>query len=1257
MRAFLEGSGQLGEDLLAVDWASTPLGDPDEWPPALRNSVRILLTSRFSMWMAWGPELTFFCNEAYRRDTLGKKYPWALGKPAAVVWSEIWPEIGPRIDRVISTGEATWDESLLLFLERSGYVEETYHTFSYSPLVDDSNRIAGMLCVVKEDTEQVIATRRMATLRDLGTRISELDEAETLAAACERLADNPWSLPFTLIYLFDEEARTAARAGATGFGEETHPAAPSVLAVDDPDSAWPAGAARAGETRLVRGIDQQFSALPRGAWQEPPQDALVVPLAQPGQLAPYGFLVAGLNPYRPVDEAYESFLSLIAGHLAAALTEARAFEFERARAESLARIDQAKTDFFTNVSHELRTPLTLILGPVEDALADAGDPPSAGHRERLEVVLRSSQRLLKLVNSLLDFSRLESGRLTARYERLDLAAYTAELASMFQAAATRAGLTLTVDCRPLPEPPYVDREQWAKIVLNLVSNAFKFTFEGGVTVALREEDGAAVLTVSDTGIGIPEHELPRLFDRFHRVHGARSRTHEGSGIGLALVEELVALHGGTVTVSSVPGEGASFTVRVPLGSDHLPADQVSAGTGLAERTGGVAHQAQGFVSETLRWIEDESEARHHRRPVAASGEKSGRVLVVDDNADMREYVAALLSGEYDVETAADGLEALDRVAESCPDLVLTDVMMPRLDGFGLLERLQSDPATVGVPVIMLSARAGEEGTVEGLEAGADDYLVKPFSARELLARVRVNMELDRTRRVRNTLEGSKRLLDQAQRLARVGSWEVDLASNTIVASEQLLALLERTHDEVEALGYEGFLGTLVHPDDQKTVRRALEEAIDDQVLTYEARVLLPSGEERLVAVHGEVIVSDAGVPQLLRGSVQDITEQRQAELVLARAAGLEEAAAREHSIADELQRSLLPERSFDVEHLDVATYYRAGVEGTQVGGDWYDIIELGAGRTAFVVGDVMGRGVTAAAGMGQLRSAVRAFAKLDLPPAEVLEYLDGIVSDLPRDQIVTCVYAVFDSTDQSLAFANAGHLPPILVSADGATERLGTAGPPLGAGYYGMATEHVHLDLGSTVALYTDGLVERRDRDLDLGIEALEQVLAGRASAPLEQLPEVVVGALLPDGPHDDVAILLTRVNAERFESAVSHRIAGDVPAVAEARRMVAELLTEWQLPEEVVEEVVLMTSELVTNAFVHGRPPIDLRLRRTGTELVVEVRDRAVYRPRRRRARDDDESGRGLQIVSILADRWGSRSTGTGKSVWFSVSLEKVRL
>ncbi len=1259
MRHLFEVSGAVGHDLAAVDWAATPLGVPEKWPPSLKTPVRILLTSKFSMWMGWGPELTFFCNDAYRRDTLGAKYPWALGQPTSAVWSEIWSEVGPRIERVMATGEATWDESLQLFLERSGYLEETYHTFSYSPLADDDGRTAGILCVVSEDTQQVLSNRRMATLRDLGTRPSNLTEAETLASAEEHLAGNPECLPFTLTYLFDAGGRTATLAGSTGFEPADcaghHPAAPASMAVTDTDPPWPIADLARGEAVLVDRLAERFADLPTGAWEQPPCSALAVPLGQPGQDAPYGFLVVGLNRYRALDEDYRGFVDLVAGHLSASITDARAFEFEKQRAESLAQLDRAKTDFFTNVSHEFRTPLTLLLGPAEDALHDEREPLSPAQRERFEVVHRNGQRLLKLVNSLLDFSRLESGRIVSHFEPVDLGRYTAELAAMFETAVARSGLTLTVDSPPLDEPVLVDQEQWAKIVFNLLSNALKFTFEGGIAVAVRREGDRVVLTVRDTGVGIADSELPQLFERFHRVHGARSRTFEGSGIGLALVAELTAVHGGEVTVTSQVGEGSTFTVAVPTGSEHLPADQVSAHASSDE----VPQVATGFVAEALRWLGDGpgGSASPDRR-LAGSGadpaaEGRARVLVVDDNADMREYVAGLLAGEYDVVTATDGLDALAEVARTTPDLVITDVMMPGLDGFGLLEKLQADPATVGVPVIMLSARAGDDGTVEGLEAGADDYLVKPFSARELLARVRVNLELDRVRRVRGTLERSQAMLDQAQRMANVGSWEVDLGAGTVSGSAELLRLVGLEREELEALGYPGAVTALTHPEDLERVQAGLGVAIGSGVsLAYESRLVTGRGE-RLVRVRGEVVRDGAGAARYLRGSLQDVTEQRKAEQALASAAAREQAALREHTIADELQRSLLPERSFDLEHLDLATYYRAGVEGTQVGGDWYDVIDLGAGRTAMVVGDVMGRGVSAASSMGQLRSAVRAFTKLDIPPSEVLEYLDGIVQDLTGDQIVTCVYAVFDSTDQTMRFANAGHLPPLMVDPGGAVQQLGTAGPPLGAGYFGQSSETVQLQRGSTVAFYTDGLVERRGRDLDVGIEQLAEQLRAHATTAVSELPQLFLDALLPEGPDDDVAVLVARVNADPFEAAVSQHLGAHGPAVARARSFVAEQLRAWRVPDETVDELVLITSELVTNAFLHGRPPVDLRLRRSGTEVVLEVQDRAALRPRRRLADDDDEHGRGMLIVSTLADAWGTRSIGTGKSVWATRTVE----
>ena len=1133
MRAMLQRSGQIGHDLLAVDWAATPLGPLESWPRSLQTVVRMLITSRFSMWMAWGPELTFFCNDAYRRDTLGKKYPWALGKPASTVWSEIWPDIGPRIHKVLSTGEATWDESLQLFLERSGYVEETYHTFSYSPLAADDGRIVGMLCVVAEVTQEVISSRRMGVLRDLGARAeSNLGEAEALTQACRQLAASPEDLPFTLVYLLDEGTGTLHLAGSTGFKDE-HAAAADELDPADPGTVWPVGAALAGETVVVDDLASRFADLPTGCWTEPPESAVLLPLAQSSQAEPYGVLVAAANRYRPLDEGYRDFLELVAGQLAGTVNDARAFEFERRRAETLAQLDQAKTDFFTNISHEFRTPLTLLLGPAEDALADPDQPLPDRQRDRVDVILRNGQRLLKLVNTLLDFSRLESGRLEAHLEALDLATYTRELAAMFDAAAERLGLTLTVDCDPLPEEVYVDRDLWAKIVLNLLSNALKFTFSGGITVRLHAEGHEAVLSVTDTGTGIPPGELPHLFERFHRVHGAASRTHEGSGIGLALVSELVELHGGRVSAESEVEVGSTFTVRVPFGSAHVAPRFLARGSG--ESTASALRDARGFLGEVMHLAD---ELRPEATPTAPTtlGGDAPRILVVDDNADIRDYVVSLLAEDYHVDTAVDGADGLAKARDSVPDLVLTDVMMPRMDGFELLAALQEDPLTLGVPVVMLSARAGEEGVLEGLDAGADDYLVKPFTGRELLARVRANLELDRARRVRRQLERSRSLLDQAQRLAQVGSWEVDLSTGAIEVSDEYLRIAGRTREEIAALVYPAAVDDLVHPEDRQRVREVLDAGLDGSEISYEARMLHPDGGSVLVSVHGEVIRDDQGRPEVLRGSVQDITERRAAEEALSLAAANAEAAAREHAIADQLQRSLLPRLTVDLEHLEVATYYRAGVEGTQVGGDWYDVIELGAGRTALVVGDVMGRGVQAAAVMGQLRAAIRAYARLDLPPADLLEFLDGIVRELGENQIVTCLYAVFDPADRTLRLANAGHLPPILVGPDRESHILwGNGDPPLGAGPFTLTPQDIELEADSMAVLYTDGLVERRGEDLELGIHTLAR-LTSEVETSTTGMPETLVQALLPDGPDDDVAVLVARVDPPEGEHGLIHR-------------------------------------------------------------------------------------------------------------------------
>jgi signal transduction histidine kinase/DNA-binding response OmpR family regulator len=418
----------------------------------------------------------------------------------------------------------------------------------------------------------------------------------------------------------------------------------------------------------------------------------------------------------------------------------------------LAELDTAKTVFFNSISQEFRTPLALILGTLENEISSHNKALPAQTRSQLKVAHRSSLRLLKLVNSLLDFSSIEAGRMHAHYQPTNLAVLTAELASNFHSAVEKGGLVLTVDCPPLPEPIYVDRAMWEKIVVNLISNAFKHTFQGSITVRLSMLEDSVQLVVADTGVGIAAEDIPRLFDRFHRIEGNTSRTHEGTGIGLSLVKELVKLHSGLIVADSEPGRGSRFTVTLKSGTKHLPAENV----GTNPDTFAPGKLSVPYIEEALQWVPAAVSAGEvDQTPVTSAAEAlarptwaapRARILWADDNADMRAFVARLLGTFYDVTAVPDGQAALEAALASPPDLVLSDVMMPRLDGFGLLRALRADSRTRRLPIILVSARAGEELTVAGLNTGADDYLIKPFSARELLARVRTHVELAWQRR-------------------------------------------------------------------------------------------------------------------------------------------------------------------------------------------------------------------------------------------------------------------------------------------------------------------------------------------------------------------------------------------------------------------------------------------------------------------------------------------------------------------------------
>ncbi|MDY7225800.1 ATP-binding protein [Hyalangium rubrum] len=809
---FIRG-GEMGALIRSMDWASTVLGPMEQWPTSLRTVVGVVLENRFPMALWWGTERINLYNDAYR-PILGDKHPRALGELAPRVWAEIWHIIGPMGQSILEGHPATWSEHLLLPMQRKGFIEETYFTFSYSPVPNDTGGVGGMLITCQETTEQVLSERRLRMLQDLAVRPTG---ARTPEQACllgaQAFQQNLADLPFAHLYLLDETGLHARLVAAVGISVGTPGSA------EDP---WSLRAvASSGKAVLLRGLRARFGgSLPEGV----PDAALVLPVARPGETRLAGILVAGLSPQLVFDEKYRSFLELTAGQVATAIANVSALREAERRAEALAELDRSKTVFFSNVSHEFRTPLTLMLGPLEDLLAGQQGVLTAAQHKQLELIHRSGLRLLKLVNTLLDFSRIEAGRANASYEATDLATLTAELASAYSSIMEQASLKLTVDCPPLPQPVWVDRQMWEKVVLNLLSNAFKFTFAGEIRVSLHIQGEQVALTVADTGSGIPPEELPRIFERFHRVQGAKGRSYEGSGIGLSLVQELVKLHGGTVRVESIPGQGTTFTVLIPTGQAHLPPERIQA-TKASTPTGmGTA----AFLQESSGWLQSATPAPSAPEPDAAPAQ--GHILVADDNADMREYIQRLLEGRFSVETVKDGHAALAAARERPPDLVLSDVMMPGMDGFGLLQALRADPRTATIPVILLSARAGEEATVEGLKAGANDYLVKPFSARELLMRVEGNVKTARSRQDLDAFAGriAHDLKNLLSPLALIGM-KVKASRDERVqrAGGMLERLTQRANDVLDGMLAFARAGLAEEQESEVRLRGVINDVVED----------------------------------------------------------------------------------------------------------------------------------------------------------------------------------------------------------------------------------------------------------------------------------------------------------------------------------------------------------------------------------------------------------------------------------------------
>ena len=881
---WLVGGGEMAERIRSFDWSKSPLGPSDAWSPALRTTVGLMMANRFPMLLWWGSDYISLYNDAYI-PVLGLKHPTALGLPVRECWSEIWDILKPLIDTPFNGGPSTWIEDFELHIQRSGFSEETHFTIAYSPVPDSmaSSGIGGVLATVHEISQKVVAERRVAILRDLAVAAIENTVEETCRVAAQALARHSKDIPFALIYLIDSDGQHARLAATVGIEPAKGASPPAVPLDPDMDQGWPLAAAFRGQDLVeVTDLVSRFDAAPVGPWAEPPNMAVVVPLHPSKGNEPFGLLVAGVSSRLIFDERYKNFYELAANHIATAMVKARAYEEERKRAEALAEIDRAKTAFFSNVSHEFRTPLTLMLGPLEELkreLGDAPDAPPGSIHQQVDLIQRNGLRLLKLVNTLLDFSRIEAGRVRVAYEPVDLSAFTAELASVFRAAVEKAGLRLDIDCPPISKPAHVDREMWEKIVLNLVSNAFKFTFDGAIEVKLRNTGAHFELTVRDTGTGIPADELPRIFERFHRIAGARGRTHEGSGIGLALVQELVRLHGGTVSAESTYGEGTTFRVRIPLGSSHLAQAQV------VSAVTSTAIGAQPFIEEARSWLPDT--VSDDERIVSADstgerteGEPAARILVVDDNADMRDYVRRRLSTHYDVELAEDGEAALEAIERHAPDLVLSDVMMPRLDGLGLLGRLRSNPRTSTLPVILLSARAGEESRIEGLQTGADDYLIKPFTSREMLARVAANLNTAGIRQsAAKAAEASEARLAAVLQQLPVGVGMMDPSGRMIISNPAMQryareVIPSRDPKRIQRWRALAPDGSLLDPSQWPSARALRGETV---VPGIEMLFVDDDGRETWTLVSTTPMRDTAGAVVGAIAVVQDIDERKKAE--------------------------------------------------------------------------------------------------------------------------------------------------------------------------------------------------------------------------------------------------------------------------------------------------------------------------------------------------------------------------------------------
>ena len=1168
------------------DWASTPLGPTSTWSPALRGTVENVLASGFGLLLWWGEDLVQIYNDAYR-PILGAKHPErALGQPTRECWNEIFDIIGPLIYQPLRGGPPSVIDDLELVLQRNGFDEETHFTVAYSPVFDESieSGIGGVLATVQETTEKVVGERRMRLLRDLAAAATEARAvAEQCQLAVETMARHSRDVPFSFIYLNDGERGEFQLAASAG-----------VQTTDamrwrfDPNL-------RSGEVAL---LESSFGT------------CICTPIPSSAANEPTGMLVAGVSPKIRFDERYGDFYALVAAQIGSAIASARAHEEERRRLEALAEIDRAKNVFFSNVSHEFRTPLTLMLGPLADLSKTAGE----AEKPLVDAAYRNSLRLLKLVNTLLEFSRLEAGRADATYAKTDLAALTEEICSVFRSAIESAGLKYSVDV-VLDEPVYVDRSMWEKIVLNLLSNALKFTLEGEIRVALRRSGDCAELRVSDSGVGIPVTELPHVFERFRRVRATTSRSHEGSGIGLALVKDLIGLHSGSIEAESEFRKGTTFIVRLPFGRAHLNAEDIVDSSAVV-RSGDIAQQYLAEVDSTI--------VRSAERPPAtvalAGNSVRRRVLLADDNSDLRDYASRLLSGEYDVTAVRNGIEALAAAREQRFDAIISDVMMPEMDGFELLKTVRGDPVLATTPFIMLSARAGPEHAAEGVTTGADDYIAKPFSADELLARVRANLNAAEIR------QQAWRLSEQQFRTfaeaVPVIVWSTTPDGYIDWYNKRWYEYTGQRPEEALGWGWQA----VPHVDDLPRIMEAWPHSLaTGERFDMELRLRGRDGLYRWFLTRAEAHRDESGKIVCWYGSHVDVDTQKHA---------LEGS----KRVAETLQSVFLPDRLPRTDKVRFDAVYVAAEKDALIGGDWFDAVQLPNGSILISIGDVAGHGVGASVIAASIRQSMIGYSLTKADPVEILRHANRVARFQYPETFATAIVGIIDPDCTLLSYASAGHPAPFLAETQSAPAReLAAGGIPLGISDTLETTLHrVPLKKDAVLVLYTDGLTEFA-RDIERAektMRAMMSDLVGNAGIehPAVALQKAVLGE---NRPVDDVAILLaqfgtifSKLTPVDPNSLIKEwRFHSSDPQIARtSRHELTKFILQYAADPESVYIAELILGEILANTVEHAPGLVQIRIDWTDEMPIATIRD----------------SGPGLrEVFALLPDALADRGRG----------------